>query len=219
VHRWTQGLPSVKGLTEELRKRLPELCDVEGKPSPEFAELFDALAEHDTDNEEYKKYNVKDNYEQFFEWLVFLYRCQYEPFNRVARLNLDPRLKNAAVRLRWVVKRPIVDILRLKHQAATDPPDYLAKLGDFIPERSRLKVFTTNYDLCVEDACRAKGINVITGFETGRWNPSVFREGDTRGISTSSTDRSIGFTTQAHNISVRNVWANIIRPNGTGCPN
>jgi SIR2-like domain len=45
------------------------------------------------------------------------------------------------------------------------------------PTEGRLKVFTTNYDLCIEDACRCQGIDVITGFQpsTGQWSPSVFQ--------------------------------------------
>jgi hypothetical protein len=44
-------------------------------------------------------------------------------------------------------------------------------------------VFTLNYDLCVEDACRAHGTNVITGFQPGNggWSPLQFRTGN-RGI-------------------------------------
>jgi len=83
----------------------------------------------------------------------------------------------------WGIKQPIWEILRWRHQRATYQLGYFAKLGGCIPELDRLKVFSTNYDLCVEDACRSKAISVITGFDqkTGRWNPSRFREG-ARGV-------------------------------------
>jgi hypothetical protein len=41
------GLPLVGELTKELRNRLPDLHDVNGKPRTEFAALFDAIVQHD----------------------------------------------------------------------------------------------------------------------------------------------------------------------------
>lgn len=168
------GMPLVAQLTEELRDRLPGLR-INGKTRPEFPKLFDAIVEHDPD--------VKDNYERFFEWLGLLGKVQRNPFRRALRVEIEPDLAAVVGELAFRIKLPIWEILRSRHHCATYRPDYLAKLGEFLPERGRLKAFTLNYDLSVEDACRAQGIDVITGFQpsTGRWNPSGFRA-RTRGI-------------------------------------
>ncbi len=159
------GMPLVSRLTEELRDRL----GIYGKHHAEFPEVFDAIAEHDP--------GIRSNYERFFEWLSFIDQAQMEPFNRLACFALDPRLLTAARKLRFFIKNPVWEILRSRHQLSTYQPAYLARLRDFLPEHGRLKVFTTNYDLCVEDACRAHGTDVITGFhpDTGQWTPSRFR--------------------------------------------
>ena len=140
---------------------------------PEFAELFDAIAEHDPD--------VRHNYERFFEWLDLFKQAQRDPFRRLVHVDLDQELALTASEVAFAIKLPIWEILRSRHHCATYRPDYLATLGDFLPERGRLKVFTLNYDLCVEDACRAQGVDVTTGFEPriGRWSPSRFRASNT----------------------------------------
>jgi hypothetical protein len=163
------GMPSVADLTKEMRRQLPGLRDVNDNIRPEFRKLFDAIAEHDSD--------VKDNYERFFEWLDLLSKVQRNPFRRALRVEIESGLAAAAGELAFVIKLPIWEILRSRHHCATYRPDYLAKLGDFLPQRGRLNVFTLNYDLCVEDACRAQGMDVTTGFEprSGRWSPSRFR--------------------------------------------
>ncbi len=70
------------------------------------------------------------------------------------------------------------DILEEYQQSAT--PDYLSHLKDFMPENGRLKVFTSNYDLCIERSCKSAGIHFTTGFDE-KWNPSLFDSKD-RGI-------------------------------------
>ncbi len=163
------GMPSVAELTKELRDRLLGLRDINGKTRPEFPKLFDAIVEHDPD--------VKDNYERFFEWLGLLGKVQRNPFRRALRVEIEPDLAAVVGELAFRIKLPIWEILRSRHHCATYRPDYLAKLGGFLPERGRLKVFTLNYDLSVEDACRAREIDVKTGFapRTGRWSPSEVR--------------------------------------------
>lgn len=166
------GMPSVGDLTKNLENRLPELRDIQNLQRP-FYDLFVAIAKHD--------HEVKQNYERLFEWLVLLRRCQEEPFCNLVNLDLCASLKDAVGHLAAVVKFPIVDLLRSRHEADTYSPNYFAKLGDFIKlagDGCRLKVFTTNYDFCVEESCRAADITVITGFEPTRkrWNPAIFKQ-------------------------------------------
>jgi hypothetical protein len=164
------GMPLVSELTAELRERLPELRDMNCNTRKEFPALFDAIATHDP--------KVRNNYERFFEWLSFLHKAAHTPhFSKVTYLKLGQQLVAAVPYLEWSIKRPIVEIMYARHQSPMYEPSYYARLGAFLPAEGRLKVFTTNFDLCVEDACRARGINVITGFQAkgGRWSPSLFR--------------------------------------------
>ncbi|MBY5868637.1 SIR2 family protein [Rhizobium leguminosarum] len=163
------GMPLVTQLTKELRDRLPDIRDINGHTRAEFPALFNAIASHDDE--------VIENYERFFEWLSFIRQAQMGPFNKLTCFTLPPQLLTAAGELAFVIKKPVWEILRSQHQLPTYQPGYFARLRDFLPEHGRLKVFTTNYDLCVEDACRNQGIDVVTGFHpsTGQWTPSLFR--------------------------------------------
>ena len=165
------GMPLIAQLTTELRDRLPDTSDMNGERRAEFRDLFDAIAEFEP--------GVRYNYERFFEWLRFLRQGQSGSFRKAVTFNLDQRLVDAVPFLIWSIKQPLLEILRSRHQCATYQPGYFAKLGNFLPELGRLKTFTTNYDLCVEDACRLKGIDIATGFgrDTGQWSPTVFRNG------------------------------------------
>ena len=162
------GLPNVADLTREMRKRLPELKDETGGVCTAFPDLFDFIACHDPGS--------RNNYERFFEWIALIRRVKEHPFRKLTTLNLPPHLSEAASKLAWVIADPIRDILSDCHQGPSYQPDYLAKLGEFIPEKGRLDVFTTNYDLCVEDALTGQEIDFTTGFcrETKVWSPSLF---------------------------------------------
>ncbi len=181
------GMPSVVQLTAGLRARLPDLKDINGNTRSEFPALFDAVAHYDGE--------VTKNYERFFEWLALMCQGQKDPFYKLVRFHLDQHLVAAAGHLAWSIKLPIWEILRSRHQAAAYQPAYLAKLGDFLPPRGRLKVFTLNYDLCVEDACATREIDVITGFrpDGGRWAPSRFRT-RTSGINLYKLHSSLNWT-------------------------
>lgn len=169
------GLPLVAQLTRELRARLPEVRAFGVKGGAEFSELFDALASYEPE--------LEQNYERFFEWLIFLGKAQMGPFSKAVTFNLDKRLADASHRVACGIKTPFWDILRSYHQCDGYSPIYFARLGEFMPGTGRLKVFTTNYDLCIEDGCRSQGIDVTTGFcpTSGEWRPSLFWNG-TRGI-------------------------------------
>lgn len=167
------GMPSAAQLTASLREQLPSLKDMKGNTRAEFSELFDALAEYEPE--------IRENYERFFEWLTFLRQGQTGSFRKVVTFKLDHRLVDAVPCLVWSVKQAIWEILRSRHKCPTYQPGHLEILGDFLPMEGRLSVFTTNYDLCIEDACRAGGIDVTTGFHpsSGQWNPSLFQRGAT----------------------------------------
>lgn len=162
------GLPLAQELTQELKYRLPSIkCN--GKTHSEFRELFDTIADLDPEAER--------NYERFFEWLRFLNQGNTPPFCKLTRFKIDSRLVDAARDLQTCVAKPIQEIFCDYNQRSSYQPDYLAKLGEFVPNDGRLHVFTLNYDLCVEDACEKQEIDVTTGFcrDTGHWSPSLFR--------------------------------------------
>lgn len=167
------GLPLVAQLTKELRARLPDVRDINGEGGAEFSELFDALAAYEPE--------IEQNYERFFEWLIFLAKAQMGPFSKAVTFKLDKRFVDASYRLAWGIKKLVSDILSARHQCIEYSPGYFARLGDFMPGTGRLKVFTTNYDMCIEEGCRSQGIDVTTGFcpTSGQWRPSLFWNGTT----------------------------------------
>jgi len=164
-------MPLVKELTEELRKRLPNIPDVNGNQRSEFGQVFDLIEAEDP--------SVKGNYERLFEWIKLISHVRKEPFKRIISVRLDPSIINAMGELTFVVGG---EIARLLESRQTDPT-YLTRFADFIPAQGRLKIFTLNYDCCLEDACRSAGIELTTGFDlhNKKWKPSLFRRG-ARGI-------------------------------------
>lgn len=80
--------------------------------------------------------------------------------------------------LPFLIGNLVKDILKEHQSDAT--PDYLSHLWDYMHPKGRLKVFTSNYDLCIEQACKSSEISFTTGFDT-EWNPSLFN-GNSRGI-------------------------------------
>ena len=162
------GFPLVDELTCKMRKRLSYVTDMNGNVREEFPELFDAVADHDP--------KARKNYERFFACLELMIPRPEKPSQNLICFNLEKRLVQAAPYLAASIREPIFNILRERHQGEHYQPDYLAKLGGFVPKEGRLKVFTLNYDLCVENACTRQGINVTTGFcrETGEWTAGLF---------------------------------------------
>lgn len=64
---------------------------------------------------------------------------------------------------------------------------YLARMVDFATEGHAVKVFTLNYDTCVERACRESGISIVTGFDGEDphhrgWKPGLLRDPRATGI-------------------------------------
>jgi len=165
------GLPTVATLTDQLKKRLPRLGDVNRKIRPGFKKLFDQICRYDP--------QVSANYERLFEWIDYLLKAQRDPFARVTRIKLGPSVMQAAAHFAYVVRAEIVKVF----QARKTRNAYLARLADFLPARGRLEVFTLNYDCCLEDACAAANIDLTTGFDptSNRWNEQRFH-GKQRGI-------------------------------------
>lgn len=157
-------MPTVKELTEKLRKRLPDIPDINGTSRPEFSQVFDRIEAHDS--------SVAWNYERLFEWIKLILHVQEEPFRRLITVKLDQSIIDAMGALAFVIGGEIARLL----ESCQSEPSYLAKLADFIPAQGRLKVFSLNYDCCLEDACQSAGIELTTGFDpdTKTWNPSLF---------------------------------------------
>lgn len=160
------GMPTVAKLTEELKNSLPTLRDHNGVQRPDFGEVFDLF-------EKYSGADVK-NYEKFFEWIQILLKIHEPAFRKVIQTNIPPTQIDAMSDLRLVIGAEIARLLSSRRVK----PSYLARLSNFLPNEGRLKVFTLNYDCCIEDACRAAGIDVTTGFDpaTKRWKPSIFEK-------------------------------------------
>jgi hypothetical protein len=159
------GLPTVAKLTEDLRNRLPTLSDPNGVIRPEFGQVFDLIETYDP--------SVAKNYERFFEWIKLLLDVKKEPFRKLICTNISNQFIELMAHLSFVVGEEIAHLL----QSKPTTPDYLRRLTDFLPEKGRLKVFTLNYDCCLEDICQAKGVELTTGFDpkTKKWKPSLFR--------------------------------------------
>ncbi|MBI5411209.1 MAG: SIR2 family protein [Nitrospirae bacterium] len=154
-----------------MRQLLPQLNDVSGNPCPEYGEVFDLLAAHDS--------SIAVNYEKFFECIKLLLDVQKDPLGKIVDVKISPKLNDAIFRLPFVLGKGVAKLLLSR----TVKPDYLAKLEDFIPAQGRLKVFSLNYDCCLEEACRSAGIDITTGYDhhTGTWKPDVF-DTNTKGI-------------------------------------
>ena len=157
-------MPTVAELTRELRGRLPELSDVNGKPRHEFGEVFDLIERYDP--------CVAEDYERFFDWMKLVLDTRREPFRRLIDTKITASHIDAMAHLTFVIGEEIARLLEARHAS----PDYLSRLLDFLPEHKRLGVFSLNYDCCLEDACRAARIDVTTGFnlKTNKWDPSLF---------------------------------------------
>lgn len=151
------GMPTIKELTECLRDHFARHKD------REFIEIYELIAKADR--------MVEINYERFFEYIELIRKtssvenlfCIKIPTYLIDVLNNPFSID---------IIRTLMDNILRKYQKDAKP-DYLSHLQDFVPERGRLKVFTLNYDLCVETTCKNKGIFITTGFNYN-WNPSLF---------------------------------------------
>lgn len=158
------GLHAVAKLTGELRSRLPLLSDVNGITRPEFGLIFDFIEKHDPE--------ISKNYERFFKWISLILDIRKDPFRKILKTEMDDSLIKVMGHLSFVIGNCISEIL----YSIKTAPEYLSKIADFLPSQGRLKVFSLNYDCCLEEACQANNIDVITGFDpvTKMWNPSLF---------------------------------------------
>lgn len=158
------GMPTVAQFTQSLKESLANLRDVDGIPRPQFKQFFDLVSEQD--------HTVEENYERFFEWVKLVLNVRREPYRELIDLRIPPGLLDVITSLPFVIGHEVISLLR-SYQTS---PAYLARLDEFLPESGRLKIFSLNYDCCVEDACHAAKIDLTTGFDpsTGGWNPSLF---------------------------------------------
>lgn len=159
-------MPMVAQLTRDLRKRLPEIPDVNGVRHPENGQLYDLIESQDP--------LVATNYERFFEWIKLILSVRKKPFNQLIETKIGPSLIEVIGHLTFVIGHEIAQLLNSYETKS----DYLRNLGDFLPPQGRLKVFSLNYDCCLEDACHTNRIDITTGFDpdTKKWNPLEFKK-------------------------------------------
>ena len=190
------GMPTVAQLTNELKHSLLTLPDVNGIHRPEFKEIFDLIEKNDD--------SVANNYERFFEWISLLLRVNEDPFRKLVHTTLPPSMIDSMAHLASVAGAEITRLLSAYSDKSDYNSDYLARLSDFLPDKGRLKVFTLNYDCCVEDACLTAGIDITTGFDpkTKKWNPSLFKT-NIRGINLYKLHSSIRWFPVRNNASVQ----------------
>jgi SIR2-like protein len=164
------GMPLVADVTEKLACCLPDLLDSDGNKRPEFKQLFDAIAKYDPE--------VTKNYERFVDWLHVLIKTQNAPFKKAFCARFSSDLIDAARYLELEgLRQPICDMLNARRKSPRYDPHYLSQLRKFIPNGEPLQVFSLNYDLTVEDACKKAKISFTTGFKK-EWCPSLFRNSD-----------------------------------------
>jgi hypothetical protein len=165
------GMPTVAGLTRKLRECLPDVCGINGNPCPEFGQIFDIFAGWSP--------SLAENYERFFEWLQFIINAQKDPYRKFCEVKIDSALVEKIYPLAYMIGPEIAKLL----ESYAIISDYFALFGGFIPKSGRLKMFTLNYNCCLEDSCRKAGIDVTTGFDpnTKKWNLSQFKK-HVRGI-------------------------------------
>lgn len=169
------GMPTVVELTRDLRTRIESFPDFDDIPvsgfSERFREIFRFLENYDR--------TVAINYERLFDWIHLILAVQKNPFRTLITMDVDQTLVQAMAHLTLIVSDEISKLLVGRKTSS----DYLARFGEFIPPSGRLKIFTLNYDCCLEDACRAAGFHVTTGFDpiTHQWDPDLFEHG-TKGI-------------------------------------
>jgi hypothetical protein len=166
------GLPTVKELTEELETRLPRVPDINGDVRPEFGQVFDLIKKFDP--------SAAGNYEVFIKHIYLILDIQKDPVRAIIDVKIDPSIIDAMGHLTGIIGG---EIARIILESQVSDAEYLSRFADFLPAHGLLKVFSLNYDCCLEDACRTTGIELTTGFdpETKKWNSSLFRR-KTKGI-------------------------------------
>ncbi|MEW6068361.1 MAG: SIR2 family protein [Nitrospirota bacterium] len=157
------GMPTVKELTHCIREQLLYMKDINGNQTDAFSTIFTAIA--DVDQE------AGNNYEIFFDYIRLITTVTKTPRNKLFDVNLSGEQLEKVWHLPYIIGNLVKDILN-KYQRSS-APDYLSRIADLIPEQGQLKVFTLNYDLCMENACRMKGIFLTTGFDD-TWQPGLF---------------------------------------------
>lgn len=152
------GMPTIKELTSCLRERFAEHTD------REFIEIYNLLANSDG--------SVETNYERFFEYFELIKQASKKDLFCIKIPDYLLNIINNPFSTN-VIRTLMNDILGNYQKNVISNCDYLSCLQDFIPKNGRLKVFTLNYDLCVETVCRNKKIFITTGFSHD-WNPVLF---------------------------------------------
>lgn len=158
------GMPLVNEFTTNLRNKLRELSS----GSQRYDQIFELIARGDP--------AVEDNYEEFFKYLYLLPKTQTKGLQNIVTIRPGYiSLIGTAARLCMEIGGEVKRLLQLYQREAIYHLSYLQHFEDFLPPKGRLKIFTLNYDCCVEEACRNR-IDITTGFDqnTGKWTPHLF---------------------------------------------
>lgn len=157
------GMPLVKDLTHCIREQLPDLKDINGNRTLAFKDIFDSIANIDSE--------VTDNYEKFFNYIHLITTVSKNPQKGLFCVKLPNSLVEKVGHLPYIIGDLVKTILNEFQNSAQ--PDYLSGIADFIPAKGRLKVFTLNYDLCIETTCKNRRVSFTTGFDQS-WKPELF---------------------------------------------
>ena len=123
------GMPTVAGLTCELKKRLPVIRDEFGNCHPEFARVFNLFEDSNPKGE--SDYLDPDNYEHFFRWIESILEIRKRPYEKIfGEIKIDPSLPAAMSMIKWMVKNVITIVLDEK--TPKTPPEYLKKFKKFL---------------------------------------------------------------------------------------
>lgn len=148
------GLPDVEGLTDAVYSGFDD--------SDEHLRVLEQLALIEA--------SAQNDYETLFKWMDLAMR--HAGFRALIGLG---GLQRTTVEMMKTARRSIVGVLRRPiNETAIAYLSGLARLKPWALD-GPLDVFTLNYDLCVESACRAAGIMCSTGFARGAWPPSHLR--------------------------------------------
>lgn len=168
------GLPTAAQLTAHLRAELSARLPW----SQRLVALVDALRGRTASLSN----SPPDSYEEIFWWLrTILDNRHFCEMLGVDRENYKIEYSEIA--------RASRDIIT-EHLASSErrgDASYLARIADFARDGRAVKVFTLNYDTCVERACREHEVSITTGFagvdrHHRGWKPHLLRDSRASGV-------------------------------------
>lgn len=128
------------------------------------------MREHDDDGQ------LRDDYEEIFWWLqTLLERTRLRSILGIELQSYEELVGGIKIAVRDIITEHLSG-----RESSGGNVSYLSRIADFACGGRAIKVFTLNYDTCVERACRSEGIPIVTGFDgpdlhRRRWQPELFR--------------------------------------------